>query len=115
MSEAAAAEGMMGFGEAIKTCFSKYVDFSGRATRAEFWWFMLFSFIVMFVVGFFGKVLGAIVSLAFLLPTLAVDVRRLHDVGRSGWWILIAFVPIIGFLLLLYWAVKPSDGPNQWG
>lgn len=111
----AAADEMMGFGEAIKTCFAKFLDFSGRATRAEFWWFVLFYFLVMFAVSFLGKALGFIAVVVFLLPMLSVQVRRLHDVGRSGWWILIGFVPIIGTLLLLYWAVKGSDGTNDWG
>ena len=106
---------MMGFGEAIKTCLSKFADFGGRATRAEFWWFMLFYFIVSVVTGFAGPFVSALVALALLLPTLGVQVRRLHDIGRSGWWILVGLVPLIGWLVLLYWAVQPSEGANQYG
>ena len=89
----------------------KYVTFSGRATRSEFWWFYLFTVLVNLVASFVGNLifmstyniffiyLSTITSLILLLPSLAVAVRRLHDVGRSGWWILIAFT-VIGIIPL---------------
>ena len=85
----------MTFGQSIKTCFSKYVTFSGRATRSEYWWFALLSFIVGFipVVNF--------LSILLILPGLAVAVRRLHDVGKSGWNLLWAIIPLLGALYLL--------------
>lgn len=117
----------MSFTEAVKTCFSKYVDFTGRAPRSEFWWWVLFVIIVSVVLSIIDfsvlgagesgiSVLSSLWSLATLLPGLAVSVRRLHDTDRSGWWILIAFIPIIGFLVLLYFYVqKGTEGQNRFG
>ena len=98
----------MNFGQAISTCFSKYANFSGRASRPEFWWFFLFQVIVSIVTSFFGDLINALAALALLLPALSVGARRLHDIGKSGWWQLIAFT-VIGILLLLYWFVQPSS------
>ena len=75
-----------GFGEAISTCFSKYATFKGRASRSEFWYFFLFQFLISIVTQFI-PFLNLIVAVAFLLPTIAVTVRRLHDTDRSGWWV----------------------------
>lgn len=112
----------MTFVEAITTCFSKYIDFSGRATRSEYWWFILFIFITMFVAGMIvqqNMSLNWIIlalDLLFFLPSLAVAVRRLHDIDRSGWFILIGLIPIIGLLILIYWYVQPSTpGSNRFG
>ncbi|MEM7439206.1 MAG: DUF805 domain-containing protein [Pseudomonadota bacterium] len=119
----------MGFGEAIKTCFSKYVDFSGRAPRSEFWWFVLFGIICSVVlqivdVSVLGAdpaagdiaILSSLFSLAILLPNIAVGVRRLHDTDRSGWWYLIVFVPIIGIIvLIIFWIMSGTEGQNRFG
>lgn len=119
----------MSFTEAVKTCFSKYVDFTGRAPRSEFWWWVLFVLIVSVVLQIVDTavlgtntgageiaVLSSLWSLAVFLPGLAVSVRRLHDTDRSGWWILIALVPIIGFLVLLYFYVQQgTEGQNRFG
>ncbi|MCR9137164.1 MAG: DUF805 domain-containing protein [Alphaproteobacteria bacterium] len=124
----------MTFTQAVSTVLSKYATFSGRATRPEFWWYALFlvillaitqiidAFLVGPMLGFgmgegdAGQPLTMLVSLGLLLPNIAVAVRRLHDIGRTGWWVLISLVPIIGFLLLLYWYVQPSEeGQNQYG
>ena len=117
----------MSFQDAVRTVFSKYVDFSGRARRAEYWWFALFNVIVLAILSAIQAalfhspmgnvgILTGIYQLGTLLPSLGVGVRRLHDVGRSGWWWLIAFIPIVGLLVLLYWAVsKGTDGPNEYG
>ena len=105
----------MSFIEAVKSCFSNYVGFSGRASRSEFWWFMLFYVICAVVGGFLGDVAGGIVGLILLLPTLAVQVRRLHDIGKSGWWVLIGLIPLIGQIVLIYFSVQPSGGANEYG
>ena len=110
---------MMSFGDAIKSCFAQYVGFADRATRAEYWYFVLFTIIVSFVLGLFGKagsVLSLIFSLATFLPSLAVSVRRLHDGGRSGWWLLLIFIPILGWLVLLFFYVQSSqEEDNEYG
>ena len=107
----------MNFGEAIKVCFSKYVGFEGRATRSEYWWWVLFVILVSIVLGMLKlELIHAIFSLAILLPSLAVGARRLHDIGRSGWWLLISFIPLVGMLVLLFFAVQPSQaGSNEYG
>lgn len=104
-----------------------YAVFSGRARRAEYWWFFLFNLLASIVLsiidnvtglisaGGFG-ILGTIYALAVLIPGLAVLVRRLHDTNRSGWWVLIAFVPLIGAIVLLVFAVLDSQPEtNQYG
>jgi uncharacterized membrane protein YhaH (DUF805 family) len=93
---------------AVKTCFSKYVDFSGRATRAEYWWFALFQLIVLVVTGLIHQYLYTLAALAFLLPAIAVGARRMHDIGKSGWFLLISIIPIVG-LYVLYLLVQPSQ------
>ncbi len=107
----------MSFVAAIKTCLSKYATFQGRASRPEFWWFMLFWFLAVSVVeGILGEGIGSVAFLAMLVPAVAVTARRLHDVGRSGWWQLVMPVPVVGVLLLLFWYVQPSElGQNRWG
>ena len=99
----------MDFVQAIKSCLGQYATFSGRATRSEFWWFFLFQVLVMVAASMLGDVINGIASLALLLPALAVGARRLHDIGRTGWWQLLLLTGI-GFLVLLYWWVQPSDG-----
>ena len=99
----------MNFGQAISTCFSNYATFSGRASRPEFWWFFLFQILVSIAASMLGDVVAGLVSLAVLLPALAVGARRLHDIGKSGWWQLIMLTGI-GLLLLIYWWVQPGSG-----
>ncbi|MDP1741932.1 DUF805 domain-containing protein [Polaromonas sp.] len=98
----------MNFGQAISTCFSKYATFSGRASRPEFWWFFLFQILVSIAASMLGDIVAGLVSLALLLPALAVGARRLHDIGKSGWWQLI-MLTVIGFLLLIYWWAQPGS------
>lgn len=100
------------FGEAIKVCFSKYATFSGRASRSEFWWFMLALATAGGVASFVSDVLYLIVLLGAMLPSWAVSARRLHDVNQSGWWLLLNFIPG-GFLLLIYWSCKAPVEPND--
>ena len=106
----------------------KYAVFSGRARRKEYWFFVLFNIIIAFVLGFIdglmGNVhaesgmglLGGLYALAVLLPGIGVSVRRLHDTGRTGWWLLLAFVPLVGALVLLVFMVLDGEsGPNEYG
>ena len=105
----------MGFGEAIKTCFNKYATFEGRATRAEFWWWQLFSFLISVTIGLIPFV-GILVALGFLLPNLAVAWRRLHDTGRAGGWWFIGLIPLVGIIILLVWyCTKSEPQDNRFG
>jgi uncharacterized membrane protein YhaH (DUF805 family) len=109
----------MDFQTAVKTCFSKYADFTGRARRPELWWFVLFNLVVSGVLNLLdgdSNILSGIYSLAVLLPSLAVGARRLHDIGRSGWWLLISLVPIVGVIVLIWWYIQPGEpGTNRFG
>jgi uncharacterized membrane protein YhaH (DUF805 family) len=98
----------MTFAESIRTCFSKYADFNGTASRSEFWWFVLFVFIVALVVNYISATLGAIFGLAVFLPELAVGARRLHETGRSGWWQLLLIVPFGIIVLIIFWVQEPK-------
>jgi uncharacterized membrane protein YhaH (DUF805 family) len=110
------------FGEAVRSGFDNYVTFSGRASRPAYWWWFLFAVIVAVVasiidaaIGTWG-VVGGLAGLALLLPNLAVSVRRLHDTNRTGWWILIGLIPIIGFIVLLVFYLQEGDeGENEYG
>jgi uncharacterized membrane protein YhaH (DUF805 family) len=105
----------MDFGTAIKTCFNKYADFSGRATRAEYWWFALFTFIVTLLTCLI-PIIGWLVSVALLIPGLAVSWRRLHDIGRAGGWYFICFIPLVGSIILLVWdCTKSEPRDNRFG
>ena len=124
----------MSITEAVASVLGKYATFSGRAPRSEYWWWVLAVFLALTVAGIIdgaviapalgfpafameaGQPLSALVSLAVFLPGLAVAVRRLHDTGRSGWWLLIVLVPLIGGLVLLWFLVQPSQpGDNRFG
>ena len=107
----------------------KYAVFSGRARRKEYWMFALVNIIIAVLLGIieaalgirggreqYQSVLGGLYSLAVLLPTLGVTVRRLHDTGRSGWWILLSFIPLIGSLIVLFFLVQDSEpGEKRYG
>lgn len=106
-------QGIMSFGEAISTCFNKYITFKGRASRPEFWWFTLFSFLVSLVAEFIDGAMGTFiltmaVYLFMLLPGLSVSVRRCHDSGHSGWWIL---CPVYNIILMF---LPSSEGQNEY-
>jgi len=118
----------------IDTLKYRYAQFSGRASRSEFWYFMLFYFLIDIVLVFIdllvvdpmfgitpdqagqGGLLEIIFALAMLIPSIALAVRRLHDIGKSGWWYLIGFIPLVGALVLLYFFVLDSQpGSNRYG
>ena len=105
----------MTFTESIQTCFKKYADFSGRASKSEFWWWTLFVILIGIGAQIIGNIPGALVSLGTLLPSLAVTSRRLHDIDRSGWWQLIGFIPLIGWGVFIYWCVQDSTVQNRYG
>jgi len=117
----------MSFFEAIASNFRNYVNFAGRATRSEYWYWTLPIVIINVVLGVVderlnpGTSFGAlswvtmIVFFVTVLPTVAVSIRRLHDIDRSGWWILLWFT-LLGGLVLIYWACRPgTPGPNRFG
>ncbi|MGU7769469.1 DUF805 domain-containing protein [Burkholderia sp. MR1-5-21] len=119
----------MNFPEAIRSVFNQYAKFDGRARRAEYWYFALLTFIVSLgcqviavvareasTVALLLSIVALLVSLALILPSLAVTVRRLHDIGRSGWFLLIAFIPIVGGIILFIWMCsRGNQGPNRFG
>jgi uncharacterized membrane protein YhaH (DUF805 family) len=128
----------MDFSSAVVRCFANYANFRGRAVRSEFWYFQLFYLLALLFFRFAPKYavpfVGArslhvalalvfallIINLAFVLvcflPGLAVSVRRLHDIDRSGWWLLLGFVPIVGVIVLIVWhCTRGTDGPNRFG
>ncbi|MBR2939831.1 MAG: DUF805 domain-containing protein [Kiritimatiellae bacterium] len=103
-------------------CWKKYAEFSGRARRQEFWMFLLFNSLAGVVLGVVDGILGTngglggLYSLAVLIPFLAVSVRRLHDTDRSGWWILVNIIPLIGAIILLVFLCSDSKpGENRFG
>ncbi len=107
----------MSFVDSIKICFTKYVDFKGRASRPEYWWFFL-SYIVLYVIFLAIKVpaIAILIALAYFLPLLSAAVRRLHDTGRSGWWYLIGLVPFVGIIILIvFLASEGNPGQNAYG
>ncbi|PZQ66079.1 MAG: DUF805 domain-containing protein [Variovorax paradoxus] len=105
----------MKFMDAVKTCFTKYADFTGRASRSEYWWFVLFEVIVLIVAQIIHQYVYAIAALGFLLPALAAGARRLHDIGKSGWFLLLGLIPLVNFYLL-FLLVQPSQTEsNQFG
>jgi uncharacterized membrane protein YhaH (DUF805 family) len=125
----------MSFVDAVRSGFNNYANFSGRALRSEYWWWVVFVWIAGAVASIIDRALGwrvyettvsgfqqgsgpiaAIVGLALIIPGLAVAVRRLHDTDRSGWWLLISIIPIIGWLVLLYFfVISGTPGPNKYG
>lgn len=122
----------MSFGEAIKTCFTKYACFRGRARRSEYWfWVLLNGIVTTAVFAVFAIANGSIegieqniaystitlvYALATLLPSWGVAVRRMHDIGKSGWAILMPLIPLVGGIILLVWECRDSEaGENKYG
>lgn len=125
----------MNFGDAVRSGFNNYANFSGRALRSEYWWWVVFAWIAGVVANILDSALGwrvyettmngiqqgsgpiaVIVGLALLIPGLSVAVRRLHDTDRSGWWLLLVIIPIIGWIaLIVFFATAGTPGPNKYG
>ena len=124
----------MNFVEAIKSGYQNYVNFSGRSSRSAFWWWVLFQIIVSILIGvvegggssqmggglmeasYNAGPIGIIWSLANLLPGIAVSVRRMHDIDKSGWWVLISIIPLVGWIIYIVWACqKGTGGANRFG
>jgi uncharacterized membrane protein YhaH (DUF805 family) len=117
----------MNFGEAISSGFQNYVTFSGRAQRSAYWYWVLFAFLagvaglavdaLIFGINLEGglNIVQGIVGLALFLPGLAVAIRRLHDLDRTGWWFLIALTGIGAIVLIVWYCFKGTDGPNRFG
>jgi uncharacterized membrane protein YhaH (DUF805 family) len=114
----------MGFAEAVQTVLSKYAVFNGRASRPEYWWFVLAQAIVVLILDILVASTGSgaiqailvIVWLALVLPSLAVGCRRLHDTDKTGWWLLIGLIPIVGTIVLIVFFVQPGTlGDNRYG
>ncbi|MDE7144910.1 MAG: DUF805 domain-containing protein [Duncaniella sp.] len=113
----------LSFGEAVKLAVTtNYCNFNGRSSRSEYWWFALALFIlsaiirVIFGMDTTGQIVSGIVNIALLLPSLGVAVRRMHDIGKSGWWVLINLIPLVGLIIFIVWTVKDSQPtPNQYG
>ncbi|MGA4838368.1 DUF805 domain-containing protein [Streptomyces sp. G45] len=105
------------YGDVLK----KYAVFEGRARRAEYWMFTLISLVISVALMFADMALGlgfaleAVYAVAVLLPGLAVGVRRLHDTGRGGWWLLLSLVPLVGWIVLVVLLAQDSAPPNQYG
>ena len=119
---------MMGFMDAVKNVLlNNYFSFNGRASRSEYWWWILAQFIMVIPLSFLdGMVFGweysdptwfsNIFILAMILPNISVLVRRLHDTGRSGWWYFIALVPCVGYIILLVFTIMDGEPhPNAYG
>lgn len=126
----------MGFGQAIASYFTNYVNFSGRAPRSAYWWVFLFNVIVAIVLAMIDQALGiaytlptaagtvslgygplwSLYLLATIIPSLALSVRRLHDRDMSGWWFLLVFIPLIGAIILIIWfCLAGTPGDNRFG
>jgi uncharacterized membrane protein YhaH (DUF805 family) len=112
----------MSFGEAVNSGFENFANFSDRASRAAYWWWFLFGVLVSIATNIIdavvidAQVLTPLAGLVLLIPNLSVGVRRLHDTGRSGWWILIGLIPIIGWIVLLIFLIEQGDaGDNEYG
>ena len=111
----------MGFVDAVQNCLNNYTNGNGRAMRSEFWYWLLFNLLLQLVANILVRLTGwdifsLAASLAVLCPTVAVGVRRLHDIGLSGWYYLIFFIPVVGFIMMIVWGVREGQpGPNQYG
>ena len=111
----------MTFSQAIATCMGKYAVFTGRASRSEYWWFFLFTLLMFLGVGMIDVVLdgsnqaaGLVAALVFLLPSLSVGARRLHDTGKSGWWLLLYIIPLGSIVLLILFALPTSPAGDKY-
>ncbi len=94
----------------------KYADFNGRARRKEYWMFVLIYMVINVILAVLGMdIISMIVGLALLVPSISIGARRLHDTGRSGWWQLIYFIPLIGLIVMIIFLVQDSHDTNEYG
>lgn len=114
--------GKVSFGKAITLYFKNYVNFKGRASKSEYWWLFLFSmiinilsYIITYNLPILGSALSSLITIAFLLPSLSLSIRRLHDTGKSWVYMFMGLIPIAGPIIMLITYLKDSDGDNQWG
>ena len=99
--------------ESVETCITRqYADFTGVATRSEFWWFMLFLFVVQVLLGMVSHLVSGLFALATLVPYFAVGTRRLRDANHSPWWWLIGLIPLVGIIVLIVFWAQPGDAPT---
>ena len=108
----------MNFIESIQTCYKKFFDFSGRASKSEYWWFQLYNVIIYVLTFVFQgdlSLLFSIVVIANIIPTYAAAVRRIHDSDKSGWMVLIAVIPLIGLYVIVLLLQDGSKGKNRFG
>lgn len=103
------------FVEAMKLYFTRFADFRGRSRRSEYWWAILGTGIISGVLETVAPGLAWVWFLVTLVPGLALCVRRLHDIGKSGWYYLVTLIPVAGIIIYIVWACRDSDGHNQWG
>lgn len=105
---------------AVRTCFARYATFTGRAGRSEYWWFVLFVVLAGCLTARVDAVLGGravttVLFLATVVPSFAVSTRRLHDTGRSGWWVLLGVVPVVDVALLVFYVLAGQPARNAYG
>jgi uncharacterized membrane protein YhaH (DUF805 family) len=114
----------MGFTEAVRSVIvERYADFQGRAPRSELWWFVVFYLALSLAVGAVGAlsdtlggILNLLVTIGLFVPIIAVQIRRLHDTDRTGWWVLIGLIPLIGtIVLIVFFVQRGTDGDNRFG
>ena len=105
----------VGFFDAIKLYFTHYADFSTRSRRSEYWWAVMAMSIIGTIISGVVPDFAWIWSLATLIPSIAIAVRRLHDIGKGGAWYLLNLIPVVGSIILLVWFCKDSTDDNQWG
>ena len=118
---------MMSFTDAVRTCLKeKYINFSDRAARSEYWWFALFCWGVAIALSILDNlvfndasgygIFSTMWGLAIVVPSIGVGVRRLHDLDKSGWWLLLSCIPVIGFIILVFWFIQQGTaGQNRFG
>ena len=113
-NEPGPSHGSVGFGEAIRLFAENCLNFSGRASKSEYWWAFLFDLIVSGVLSAI-PVIGPLLDLALLVAGLSLTIRRLHDIGKEWIWILMGLIPLVGWIILIVYLVKDSAPDNQWG
>lgn len=112
----------MDFQSAIRSGLSKWITFSGRSSRSEFWYWILFVILLSMVLSFIGlstssgSIIGFFVAIFFMVAYFSIAIRRLHDLDKSGWWMLLSLFPVLGTLILMAWfTIKGTVGSNQYG